>query len=444
MNRSAVPPPVTQVMDEAEAWLPRPDGAPSRSGSASWSRATATRSAATRARRSGPAASACARCSCCCAPGPTPRRRRSAAPRRSSWSTWRRSSTTTSSTRPRFAAACRRWWPPRAASARPRSATSCSRARSPSSARATAPAASARSSSSPAPPWAWRSASSRSAATPGTSTTSAERYLERCRLKTARLFECACLIGRVSGVGRSGRRGAPLVRQEIGLAFQLLDDVLDVAGPPERTGKARGTDLLDGTVTLPLILARERDPELAALDLRSLDERRRRGGVRPHRRRPAPSTRSEPTRAAGWPRRSERSRHATRSRKPSAACSRWSPTAWSSATPRRCRAPCLARGVVRLEVFGEDEVRLERLQEPLDVRSPCSLARAPGSRPGPPGVEASSASSKRSATSCEKTPSSRHSHSGQRRLMLHPRRPAGSQSTGYTRSRSQHGQSVRS
>jgi geranylgeranyl pyrophosphate synthase len=40
-----------------------------------------------------------------------------------------------------------------------------------------------------------------------------------------------------------------------------------VSGPVERTGKSRGTDLLDGTVTLPFILARERDPELAALDL---------------------------------------------------------------------------------------------------------------------------------------------------------------------------------
>ena len=39
--------------------------------------------------------------------------------------------------------------------------------------------------------------------------------------------------------------------------------MLDVAGPAERTGKHRGTDLLDGTVTLPFILARERDPELA-------------------------------------------------------------------------------------------------------------------------------------------------------------------------------------
>ena len=43
----------------------------------------------------------------------------------------------------------------------------------------------------------------------------------------------------------------------------MLDDVLDVSGPPERTGKPRGADLLDGTVTLPLILARRVDPGCA-------------------------------------------------------------------------------------------------------------------------------------------------------------------------------------
>ncbi|HEX7293471.1 MAG TPA: polyprenyl synthetase family protein [Solirubrobacterales bacterium] len=90
------------------------------------------------------------------------------------------------------------------------------------------------------------------------------RYLERCRLKTAKLFECACLLGRDSA--EMAEFGAA-----IGLAFQLLDDVLDVSGPPERTGKARGTDMLDGTVTLPLILAAESDPGLREADLRALD-----------------------------------------------------------------------------------------------------------------------------------------------------------------------------
>ena len=61
--------------------------------------------------------------------------------------------------------------------------------------------------------------------------------------------------------------------RRIGLAFQLLDDVLDVSGPAERTGKHRGTDLLDGTVTLPLILARAEDPGLTRLDLRAVTTR---------------------------------------------------------------------------------------------------------------------------------------------------------------------------
>jgi geranylgeranyl pyrophosphate synthase len=93
---------------------------------------------------------------------------------------------------------------------------------------------------------------------------SEQRYLERCRLKTAALFECACRLG--ADVDALGAFGA-----EIGLAFQLLDDVLDVSGPPQRTGKARGTDLLDGTVTLPLILAAEAEPAIRETDLRGLD-----------------------------------------------------------------------------------------------------------------------------------------------------------------------------
>jgi geranylgeranyl pyrophosphate synthase len=99
-----------------------------------------------------------------------------------------------------------------------------------------------------------------------------ERYLRRCELKTAALFEAACRLGALTAAAGSDALADALgaFARRIGLAFQLLDDVLDVSGPVERTGKARGTDLLDGTVTLPFILAREREPELAGIDLRSL------------------------------------------------------------------------------------------------------------------------------------------------------------------------------
>jgi geranylgeranyl pyrophosphate synthase len=94
------------------------------------------------------------------------------------------------------------------------------------------------------------------------------RYLERCRLKTAVLFRAACELGALEGEGPTATLGT--FGEQIGLAFQILDDVLDVSGPPERTGKPQGADLLDGTITLPLIEARARDRELAALDVRDL------------------------------------------------------------------------------------------------------------------------------------------------------------------------------
>ena len=90
-----------------------------------------------------------------------------------------------------------------------------------------------------------------------------ERYFERCTLKTGKLFEAACRLGAV--LGDPGEESADALGRfgdRIGLAFQLFDDVLDLSGPPDQTGKSRGTDLLDGTVTLPIIYAREEDPSL--------------------------------------------------------------------------------------------------------------------------------------------------------------------------------------
>ena len=118
---------------------------------------------------------------------------------------------------------------------------------------------------------------------------------------------------------------------EIGLAFQLLDDVLDVSGPPERTGKARGTDLLDGTVTLPLIVAAEAEPEIRSRRSARPRPSQRRGGSATGSPPPGRSTRSAPGPWRWSPRPSSGSRRPA-STPSSGACSTSSPTASCSAT----------------------------------------------------------------------------------------------------------------
>jgi geranylgeranyl pyrophosphate synthase len=81
--------------------------------------------------------------------------------------------------------------------------------------------------------------------------TSVDEYLGRCALKTGKLFEAACLLG-------AGRHLAPFGRA-LGIAFQIVDDILDCTGDGDETGKDPGVDLRDGTPTLPLILAARRD-----------------------------------------------------------------------------------------------------------------------------------------------------------------------------------------
>jgi octaprenyl-diphosphate synthase len=80
--------------------------------------------------------------------------------------------------------------------------------------------------------------------------TSIDGYLERCSLKTGKLFEASCVLG--GGNGEYGRM--------LGIAFQIADDVLDCTGETIETGKVPGTDLRDGTPTLPLLLAAQEDP----------------------------------------------------------------------------------------------------------------------------------------------------------------------------------------
>jgi geranylgeranyl pyrophosphate synthase len=88
--------------------------------------------------------------------------------------------------------------------------------------------------------------------------TSVEDYLSRCALKTGKLFEAACLLGS-GGDRRLGEFGLAL-----GIAFQIADDILDCSGETIETGKIAGTDLREGTPTLPLILASREDATVRA------------------------------------------------------------------------------------------------------------------------------------------------------------------------------------
>ena len=93
-----------------------------------------------------------------------------------------------------------------------------------------------------------------------------EGYLERCTLKTGRLFSAAARLGaRFSQLSEDDAAALGRFAEALGLAFQIADDVLDCDGDPDTTGKPLGTDLLDGTVTLPLLVAARRDPQVAGV-----------------------------------------------------------------------------------------------------------------------------------------------------------------------------------
>jgi geranylgeranyl pyrophosphate synthase len=86
--------------------------------------------------------------------------------------------------------------------------------------------------------------------------TPVESYLERCTLKTGKLFEAACALGSGGSLARFGLK--------LGVAFQIADDILDCTGETSETGKVPGTDLREGTPTLPLLLAAREDAVVRA------------------------------------------------------------------------------------------------------------------------------------------------------------------------------------
>lgn len=94
------------------------------------------------------------------------------------------------------------------------------------------------------------------------SATSEQAYLDVVRGKTAELFAAACRVGSVVA-------GRPAVEEEalrsfglnLGIAFQIIDDVLDYSANETELGKTVGDDFREGKVTLPIILAVNRGTE---------------------------------------------------------------------------------------------------------------------------------------------------------------------------------------
>ena len=85
-----------------------------------------------------------------------------------------------------------------------------------------------------------------------------EDYLAIIEAKTAALFEAAAEAGALSGGSEEFAPALASYGKNLGLAFQIIDDVLDYGGATSVIGKVVGDDFREGKVTLPVIIARRR------------------------------------------------------------------------------------------------------------------------------------------------------------------------------------------
>jgi octaprenyl-diphosphate synthase len=88
-----------------------------------------------------------------------------------------------------------------------------------------------------------------------------EQYFDILRRKTAYLFSACCEIGAIlGGADEASQAALRDYGMSLGVAFQLVDDLLDFTSDGGALGKAAGVDLLEGKVTLPLIYLLEEAP----------------------------------------------------------------------------------------------------------------------------------------------------------------------------------------
>jgi octaprenyl-diphosphate synthase len=92
--------------------------------------------------------------------------------------------------------------------------------------------------------------------------TNEDEYMAVIRAKTAELFAAACVVGpAIAGRPKAEQAACRSFGMNLGVAFQLVDDVLDYGGKSAKLGKNVGDDFREGKITLPVVLSFRRGSE---------------------------------------------------------------------------------------------------------------------------------------------------------------------------------------
>ena len=98
-----------------------------------------------------------------------------------------------------------------------------------------------------------------------------EQYFAIIGRKTASLIASTCMLGAMfAGASEEQQQALGRYGEKVGIAFQVVDDLLDYLGDQESTGKKVGNDFIEGKITLPLIAALARADEEQNATLREL------------------------------------------------------------------------------------------------------------------------------------------------------------------------------
>ncbi len=91
-------------------------------------------------------------------------------------------------------------------------------------------------------------------------------YLRRIKRKTALLIAGSCQLGAIAaGAPAEIHKKLYSFGYNVGMSFQITDDILDLTSSEEELGKPAGSDLLQGNITLPILYAMNEDPSLSQM-----------------------------------------------------------------------------------------------------------------------------------------------------------------------------------